>query len=55
MKVKTSGLKSRLRQGRVYRRKALARHSSSVDRELQELVRDGVLKKAAVGLYYRPK
>lgn len=55
MRVKTASLKTRLRQGGVYRRKDLARHSASVDRELQTLVRSGVLRKASGGLYYRPR
>lgn len=48
-------LKTRLRPGRVYRREDLARWSSSVDRHLQALVKEGVLVKLRRGLYLRPK
>jgi hypothetical protein len=39
----------------VYRRKDLADHFASVDRELGRFVREGKLCKAAQGLYYVPK
>lgn len=48
-------LKTRLQQGRVYRRRELTQWSSAVDRHLKELLDDGVLKKMANGLYYCPK
>lgn len=48
-------LRSRLRAGKVYRREQLAHYSSSVDRELKELVSSGSLKKLETGLYYVPK
>lgn len=48
-------LKKHLRPGKVYRREDLARHSTSVDRHLETLVREGELEKLRTGLYYRPK
>jgi hypothetical protein len=39
----------------VYRREDLAPYSTSVDRELQQLVAAGRLTKAAQGLYYAPR
>lgn len=56
--MKTSKLddfKSNLRPGKTYRRADLALFSKSVDRHLQELVRNGVLKKLRAGVYYCPK
>jgi hypothetical protein len=47
-------LKERLRPGEVYRRVDLQEWSTSVDRHLQELVRDGTLEKISGGLYYVP-
>lgn len=47
-------LKKKLRPGEVYRRADLQAWSTSVDRHLQELVRDGTLEKLAGGLYYVP-
>ena len=44
-----------LQSGRVYRREALVRLSSAVDRHLRELVATGKLKKLAQGLYHAPK
>jgi hypothetical protein len=44
-----------LRAGRVYRREDLVAYSTSVDRELQQMVAAGRLAKAAQGLYYAPR
>ena len=52
---KLKELKKHLRQGRVYRRAELAMYSRSVDRHLQELVKDAVLQKLSGGVYYYPK
>jgi hypothetical protein len=40
--------------GRVYRRQDLAGFTTAVDRDLQTLVRDGQVRKAHGGLYFRP-
>jgi hypothetical protein len=47
-------LKRELRPGAVYRRADLQQWSKSVDRHLQELVKDGTLEKVSGGLYYVP-
>lgn len=47
-------LKKKLRQGDVYRRADLQQWSKSVDRHLQELVKEGALEKLSGGLYYVP-
>jgi hypothetical protein len=47
-------LKKKLRPGEVYRRADLQEWSTSVDRHLHELVKDGTLEKLAGGLYYVP-
>src|ERR1700733_294117 len=47
-------LKKKLRPGDVYRRADLQEWSTSVDRHLQELVKDGTLEKLSGGLYYVP-
>ena len=47
-------LKRKLRPGAVYRRADLQQWSKSVDRHLQELVKDGTLEKLSGGLYYVP-
>jgi len=52
---KTSPLARHLRAGRVYRREDLVAYSTSVDRELQQMVAAGRLAKAAQGLYYAPR
>lgn len=44
-----------LRAGQVYRRAELARQSKSIDRHLQELVGEGVLRKLSGGVYYCPR
>jgi hypothetical protein len=51
---KASPLARYLKAGRVYRRRNLALHSKSVDREIRELVASGNLGKLAHGLYYVP-
>lgn len=43
-----------LKEGEVYRRADLQRWSTSVDRHLQELVKDGTLEKLSGGLYFVP-
>jgi len=53
--VKVSPLARHLRAGKVYRREDLVPYSTSVDRELQQLVAAGRLTKAAQGLYYAPR
>ncbi|OGS98639.1 MAG: hypothetical protein A3H99_12815 [Gallionellales bacterium RIFCSPLOWO2_02_FULL_59_110] len=52
---KVSPLSRHVRAGKVYRREDLITYSTSVDRELQQLVSQGVLQKLAQGLYYKPK
>lgn len=52
---KLKELKKHLMPGRVYRRAQLARKSKSVDRHLQQLVKEGVLQKVFGGVYYCPK
>ena len=49
---KLKELKKHLRPCRVYRRAQLARKSKSVDRHLQQLVKEGVLQKVFGGVYY---
>jgi len=51
----TAQLAHELQAGHVYRREDLARLSNAVDRHLNELVSNGLLKKLAQGLYYAPK
>ncbi|HEX4693616.1 hypothetical protein [Sphingomonas sp.] len=48
-------LTKRLRPGQVYRRKDLARWSTSVDRHLRQLVDTGRLEKVSGGLYLAPR
>ncbi len=48
-------LKKHLKTGNVYRRDELSEWSKSVDRHLDELVKEGVLEKLSQGLYYVPK
>ena len=52
---KATPLAQHLRAGKVYRREDLVPYSTSVDRELQQLVASGRLTKAAQGLYYAPR
>lgn len=47
-------LKQHLTEGALYRRHDLLAWSKSVDRHLQELVKEGALKKLRGGLYYKP-
>lgn len=53
--IKVEELKKRLRRGVVYRRGDLVKWSKSVDRHLEQLVREGTLDNLAHGLYYYPK
>lgn len=48
-------LKQKLRPGEVYRRADFEEWSTSVDRHLDTLTKDGTLKKLNAGLYYAPK
>lgn len=48
-------VKKHLVPGRTYRRSDLAEYSSNVDRHLQSLVSEGLLKKLSTGLYVAPK
>jgi len=48
-------LKIHLRQGHLYRRTDLAKWSGSIDRELAQLVSEGLLVKVRQGLYECPK
>ncbi len=43
-----------LKAGRVYRREVLNAFSKAVDRDLATLTDQGVLKKIAAGIYYKP-
>ena len=52
---KSTPLVQHVRAGKVYRREDLVPYSTSVDRELQQLVAQGLLQKLAQGMYYRPK
>ena len=47
-------LKKHLKRGKVYRRADLSMWSTSVDRHLDELVKEGTLQKLSQGLYYFP-
>ncbi len=53
MKLET--LKKQLRPGEVYRRADLEAWSTSVDRHLKQLVREGTLEKLSGGVYYVPE
>jgi hypothetical protein len=48
-------LRKRLRPGRVYRRRDLARWSNAVDRHLRQLLEEGRLEKVSGGLYMAPR
>jgi len=48
-------LKKHLKKGSVYRRHELTEWSKSVDRHLDELLKEGVLEKLSQGLYYAPQ
>ena len=56
MRIRNSDrLLEAMEEGRVYRREELAAFSKSVDRELKQLVKSERVRKAAAGLYFRPK
>jgi len=48
-------IEKHLKRGEVYRRQDLEKFSSSIDRELKQLVDKGILEKLYRGLYYYPK
>ena len=48
-------LENAMEPGKVYRRQELAGFTKAVDRDLQTLVRDGRVRKAHGGLYFRPR
>ena len=52
---KVSELKQHLKRGSVYRRDDLTKWSTSVDRHLAQLVKEGILEKLSQGLYYYPQ
>lgn len=52
---KLQELKKHLKRGKVYRRADLCKWSTSVDRHLDELVKEGTLQKLSQGLYYYPE
>ena len=52
---KLDELKKHMYPGKVYRRSELAEWSTSVDRHLKQLLKDGTLVKLSGGLYYYPK
>lgn len=52
---KINNLKSHVRSGQLYRRTELEKWSGSIDRELAQLVGEGVLVKVRQGLYECPK
>lgn len=52
---KLQELKKHLKRGMVYRRSELSEWSASVDRHLDELVKEGTLEKLSQGLYYYPE
>ena len=52
---KATPLVRHVRAGKVYRREDLVAYSTNVNRELQQLVAQGLLQKLAQGMYYKPK
>jgi hypothetical protein len=52
---KLQELKKHLKRGKVYRRADLSKWSKSVDRHLDELVKEGTLQKLSQGLYSYPE
>lgn len=52
---KLQELKKHLKRGKVYRRADLSNWSTSVDRHLDELVKEGTLQKLSQGLYFYPE
>ena len=56
MKFKSADrLLENMEEGRVYRREEIGAFSTSVDRDLKQLASEKRIKKAATGLYFRPK
>ena len=53
--TKADELRHHLKRGKVYRRSDLEEYSSSIDRHLGMLVKEGTLQKIAPGMYYHPK
>jgi hypothetical protein len=47
-------LNDQMRTGQVYRRDMLLSYSKALDRDLETLVKKGLLRKLAGGLYYKP-
>lgn len=52
---KLQELKKHLKRGKVYRRADLSKWSKSVDRHLEELLKEGTLQKLSAGLYFYPQ
>jgi hypothetical protein len=52
--LKLDTVKKNLKPGKLYRRSDLEKLSTSVDRHVAELVKQGTLKKVGPGLYLRP-
>ncbi len=52
---KADELKKHLQPGQVYRRSDLAKWSKAVDRNMQQLVKQGELQKLSGGVYYCPQ
>jgi len=52
---KADELKQHLQPGQVYRRSDMAKWSKAVDRNMQQLVKQGELQKLSGGVYYCPK
>lgn len=52
---KPTPLVRHVRAGKVYRREDLVPYSTNVNRELQQLVAQGLLQKLSQGMYYKPK
>lgn len=52
---KSDRLLNQMELGRVYRREELTPFSNAVDRDLKELVKKDLVRKAGGGLYYRPR
>lgn len=52
---KADDLKKHLQPGQVYRRSDLAKWSKAVDRNMQQLVKQGELQKLSGGVYYCPQ
>lgn len=53
--LKREFVKNKLTPGTLYRRSELEQFSTSVDRHLGQLVKDGTLKKVGPGLYLHPE